>query len=206
MHDLIFWYTGWVIWAAIAVIVAIGVVIGAVVVIAKSYHLSKEWLGLKLLYSRISKNEISRLRDILAPVPSNIDADALIAYAIKLRERAPEELNQPLFEDEDDTKHTMTVASIFGHYDGKKPFSHWLRGLLDERDDLKRDVEKRSKLDMRASDYLLSLVNCSGDQLLSRFDGDKVRGIATLLWHKKLDLEKQAEEVQKLDPVDPDKT
>lgn len=146
MHDLIFWYTGWVIWAAIAVIVAIGVIIGAVVVIAKSYHISKEWLGLKLLYSRISKNEISRLRDILAPVPENINVDALMAYAVKLRERAKDELNQPLFDDEDDTKHTMNVASIFGHYDGKRPFSHWLRELMDERDDLKRQVEKHNKI------------------------------------------------------------
>jgi hypothetical protein len=147
MHDLIFWYTGWVVWAIIAVVVALGVLIGAVIVVAKSYHLSKEWIGLKVLYARISKNEISRLREILTPVPANINVDALLAYAAELKKRSKDELNQPLFDDEDDTKHTMSVASIFGQYDGKKPFSHWLRDVLDERDTFKRELEKLSKGD-----------------------------------------------------------
>jgi uncharacterized membrane protein YcjF (UPF0283 family) len=184
MHDLIFWYTGWVVWAAIAVIVAIGVIIGAVVVIAKSYHLSKEWLGLKLLYSRISKNEISRLRDILAPVPENINVDALMAYAVKLRERAPGELNQPLFEDEDDTKHTMTVASIFGHYDGKKPFSHWLRDVLDQIQELRSDATNRVYRDAKHAAYLRSLLDCDGGTLVSKFDGDIINDIAKRLTPK----------------------
>lgn len=154
MHDLIFWYTGWAIWAAIAVIVALGVVVGAIVVVARAYHLSKEWLGLKVLYARISKNEISRLRDILAPVPSNINADALIAYAVELRSRAKDELNQPLFDDDDDTKHTMDVASIFGHYDGKKPFSHWLREVIDSKNKLDEAVDELRVTLTKATDAL----------------------------------------------------
>jgi hypothetical protein len=193
MHDLIFWYTGWVVWAAIAVIVALGVIIGAIVVVARSYHLSKEWLGLKVLYARISKNEITRLREILRPIPDNINVDALLAYAEALRKRAKDELNQPLFDDEDDTKHTVSVASIFGHYDGKKPFSHWLRELIDELNELKSDAKNQVYRDQKHADYLQSLLECSGDQLLSKFDPDIVDDIVDRLRPSKEALEEAKE-------------
>jgi len=43
MSDIIFWYTGAAVWGIIAIIVALGVLLSAVVACAKAFHAAGRW-------------------------------------------------------------------------------------------------------------------------------------------------------------------
>jgi hypothetical protein len=143
MNDVIFWYTGWVIWAVIAIIIALATLLGAIIVVARGYHRSKEWLGLKALYYLIDRNELELLRDIFNPIPNEIDADVLIKFAAELKARKLAQVQLPRFED--DTKRTMLIAEFSGQYKHDMPFSEWLRDLIDASDTYKRSADSLNK-------------------------------------------------------------
>lgn len=96
-HDLIFWYTGWTVWAIISVIVLVATILACTLGVAQVWHRSRALLGMRILRAYVSDPERKRFKQ-WPPLPKDIPSASLFRWFIRVArcERASGALKRPI--------------------------------------------------------------------------------------------------------------
>lgn len=132
MHDLIFWYTGWIIWAAIGTIFAVIVIVGVGLGLVGGVRAIREWVACAVLARRFrNKTEREFLRDLVRDqgLPPGWEVDAKFRRWLRrtyayIRRHRPELVDQVhiasaepwqrVHEDDDRTKPARDAHDYYG--------------------------------------------------------------------------------------------
>lgn len=82
-NDLIFWYTGWTVWAIIGIIMLGATIIACTIGIAQVWHRSRAMLGMRILRAYVSDPERKRFKQ-WPTLPKDIPPASLFRWFIRI--------------------------------------------------------------------------------------------------------------------------
>ena len=79
-HEILFWYTGAIVWWIIFAIVSISIVVGAIVGVICGFAGARRWVGFRIVSRAISKEERELINETIHGVPGVPDSEAKIIH------------------------------------------------------------------------------------------------------------------------------
>lgn len=93
-HEILFWYTGAIVWWIIFAIVSISIVVGAIVGVICGFAGARRWVGIRIVSRAISKEERELINQTIPGVPDS-EAKIIYKWLERFYDRMPNVKDQP---------------------------------------------------------------------------------------------------------------